>query len=502
MIKPRVVLLTSRCPAWTSLEEIVRSLEKAWRIAGLRSRADVRVLRVGKEFGEDVFPLDAFGPLLRADAIAVAVLTPSIARLLDALRRRLKIRTPLIIHSHGEGTTAGLRFGPLAKALTRDDRLLAASRREARSLRLCWPSARVDVLPFPVADAVRGRAPRRGAPVLVDAGRLSEQKNLHTLLLALSMLDRRAPQLPWRLHVYGKADGLGSPNMGFRMKSYSGYLRSLARRLGIEKRIIWRGYLPARELRRALDRRHVFVSPSLHSDEDFGTAALKSLLAGNSAVLSDWGGHADLKHYFSRQVGLVRPVDSDLGPFIPADRLALALLRALTQSRPAAAPIRRRLLYTTRDCARRLERLSRIAPPFSGRPSPLSGRARRLLDRAARLPRTRPTAPFSSSAANPYTPKIFANYGDKFSEPFFAAYGPACGVRRGRKTAMTGLALVPWARRSKRRIVVNDPHRGPWSIRRDKIPRAALARWLLDRGLAYGNSPLGEETSASMWRPV
>ncbi|MFI5350001.1 MAG: glycosyltransferase family 4 protein [Elusimicrobiota bacterium] len=485
MIKPRVVVLTSRCSAWTSLEEIVRALEKAWGIAGLRSRADVRFLRVGKEFGEDVFPLDAFGPLLRADMIAVAVLTPSIARLLYALRRWLKIRTPLIIHSHGEGTTAGLRFGPLAKALTRDDLLLAASRREARCLRLCWPSVRVEVLPFPIADAGGRRATRRGAPALVYAGRLSEQKNLHTLLLSLSMLDRLKPGLRWSLHVYGKADGLGSPNMGFRMRSYSAYLRSLARRLRIEKRIAWRGFLPARELRRALAGRHVFVSPSLHSDEDFGTAALTSLLTGNSAVLSDWGGHSDLKKNFPGQVRLVRSVDSDLGPYVPADRLARAILKALRQARAPGAPARSKRLYSVRECARRLIRRSRIAPPLSGKASPLSGLARSLIDRTSRLRKKSQAIPYASSGANPYAPMIFASYGDENSKPFFEAYGLVRRVRRSRGTSMKGLAPVPWMKLSKRLIVALDPHRGRWTLRRDKIPEAALASWLLSNGLAY-----------------
>src|SRR5581483_11473012 len=178
----------------------------------------------------------------------------------------------------------------------------------------------------------RGPGLRRGdgERSFVYVGRISEQKNLHNLLHALSILREREPNLRWTLEVYGKPDRWGSPNMGFRMKNYLGFLRRLSRALGIDDRVRWRGFVRRERLDPLIARRpHVFVSARLHSDEDFGVAALKSLCAGQPAVLSAWGGHLDLRRRFPGQVRLVPVYRSGIGPFVDVGRLWAQLRSAL-----------------------------------------------------------------------------------------------------------------------------------------------------------------------------
>jgi glycosyltransferase involved in cell wall biosynthesis len=69
-------------------------------------------------------------------------------------------------------------------------------------------------------------------------------------------------------------------------------LRALARRLGIEQQVSFRGWLPASELARELADASVVAIPSLWP-EPFGLVGIEALSAGRPVVASDTGGVSD-----------------------------------------------------------------------------------------------------------------------------------------------------------------------------------------------------------------
>ena len=501
---------------WPSIKEILSAIEESWEELAARGRHEVRLIRPHRQFD----PAD-IAEIMRSDMLVIPYLQEAAAwALLKNIRHKLKLPIPCMIYSHGEATAGGgiHHLQEMAQLLGEGDILLCSSSADARALRLCFPRARITVLPFPLSAPLpgssspedAGRSPRRKKlrpRRIVYAGRISEQKNLHTLLLALHILSRQHPQFQWRADIYGKPDRLGSPNMGFRMKNYGGHLKSLSRALGLGDKISWRGHLRQRDLQRALlGDPHVFVSPSLHADENFGVAALKSLLLGNPAVLSDWGGHRDLKRRFPASVYLVPARDSEIGPHIRAEELAEKLVKVFTRaSAPAVAANLH--AYTAEFAASRLNELLSFQGNIQGPFTPLRlsrlhrlrisrlTRARSFRDSRARWPR-----PFLRAETKAH---LYKNYADRLAKPFFLAYGLREARSRGWNSEKQ-LIVAPWAKVRGSRILVRDPHRGPWvhasppnrpaigQRRRVRdiagksfLVTEAAARWLLQTGLAF-----------------
>ena len=458
---------------WHSMEEILPSIESLWTRAARRGRFSLQILHLGARPN-----IRDLGPLLDADIVVASFLSPSVFWTLWALRAKLSVKIPFFVHTHGEGTVGFTRVRELAATFAPGDIFVCASRAEAASVRATFPRAHAVVCPFPIQSITPSRlavpkanddSHRDDGIHFVYAGRISEQKNVHTLLLALSILREREPRMRWTLDLFGQEDRWGSPNMGFRMKGYERYLRRLARELAFDDRVRWRGFVPRGRLDATLRARpHVFVSPTLHSDEDFGVAALKSLAAGYPAVLSAWGGHFDLARRFAGRARLVPAYASAIGPFIDAGELARALARPWpARSTPA------RSSHSEDDSANRLATLARRAHPVSG--SLLaSANARALWSRAARLPQPVLKPPFEPRH---YPERVFTGYDDPLAAPFFAAYG----ARPRSSGPFERAGLVPWAHKSGRWLIIRDPHRGAF-----RIPlRRAGAQGLFREGIIF-----------------
>lgn len=501
------VSIISCTPKSPSLREIIPSLERAWTSCGHRFHWRVHLFRYDSRS-----KLEFFRVLFQADII-VATSATHAAGLLYVIRKKLGLKTPILIHAHGECSAGGSPFVEfIAELMTTQDIFLAASRSEANGIRICFPNAAIRTAPFPILSLYpelrRQTSASRGGSekptTFIYAGRITEQKNLHSLLWSLWFLRRREPRIPWRAEFYGYCDGLGSPNMGFRMEDYGTYLGKLCSALGLEDRVSWEGFLPTVELhKKILKRRHIFLSPSLNSDEDFGVAALKSLAVGNAAVLSSWGGHRDFARSFGRQVVMVPVLAGALGPYVPVAKLARGLFRALHMGR-ARAPVWRggAAAYTAEGSGILLERYARL--PFSLKRDRLavssitkkiSKRRYGLKPQLSSDPLFAPTPGFVGAP-----PQVFSNYRDSYAGPFFRAYGLKSLVRTPPRER---LIIAPWVHLKPGGIIVRDPHRGPFRFpilpgnsgegRRmtlfdvfGKAYRISLktGRWLVDNGLA------------------
>jgi glycosyltransferase involved in cell wall biosynthesis len=170
------------------------------------------------------------------------------------------------------------------------------------------------VIPFAVdaqafkPGAANAPRPSRGVLRVGFSGRLTQAKGVDTLLTALSKL----PASRFEAVIVGK--GPQGPQ-----------LRNLARRLGIDARIRWCGYVPHRELPSFYRQLDVLVVPSKTTTgwkEQFGRVVIEAQSCGVGVITSDSG---ELPHLVESTAGWTFP---------ERDAMSLAaLLQRLDQNR-------------------------------------------------------------------------------------------------------------------------------------------------------------------------
>jgi glycosyltransferase involved in cell wall biosynthesis len=330
-----LVLTTREYSRWLSMQEIIPAIERVWTGIAQSRRKNLRMFRVPLESPEIEQRLHTFTSPV--DRIVITAATPATVKTALLLRMQLKVTAPMIIYIHGDATTGFYAFGALADVLTERDMFVVSCEAEAVAARHSFPKAQVNVIPFPLVDRfkVKGgeRDTRPKTARLAYVGRVSEQKNLHTLLFALWILRTSFGRLPKiTLDVYGGEDNHGSPNMGLHYPNYGTYLQGLAVLLGLDHIVKWHGLKPRGWVFDNLHLKpHIFVSPTLHSDENFGSSVLASLVNGHQAVTTAWGGHFGFQEWFPQQLILVPVCRSTMGPVVHPVLLANAILRAINR---------------------------------------------------------------------------------------------------------------------------------------------------------------------------
>lgn len=163
---------------------------------------------------------------------------------------------------------------------------------------------RAELLPFGVdADSFRPRdaaarasiRARLGlAPdafVILFAGRLNIQKNLHSLALVFRAVASQVPSA--RLLLAGEFDGIAHTLFGATNEGYEAHLRSLFRQWGLEDRVIFTGKLGDDRLAATYAAADLFATLTLHNNENFGYAAVEAMACGLPVVASHFGGLKD-----------------------------------------------------------------------------------------------------------------------------------------------------------------------------------------------------------------
>jgi glycosyltransferase involved in cell wall biosynthesis len=153
---------------------------------------------------------------------------------------------------------------------------------------------------FPLKIKNSSHSPRDITP-FVFIGRISIQKNLHTLLKCYLQAHSQNPQLS-PLYLYGSQDHLGYPNLGIKNSTYLNDLIKLVPSNVLNHKIFFKGFVEREVIQKEIGSQHIFISTSLHSDENFGMAALRSLYIGAKAILTDWGGHQNFIKYYPQSI--------------------------------------------------------------------------------------------------------------------------------------------------------------------------------------------------------
>jgi len=133
--------------------------------------------------------------------------------------------------------------------------------------------------------------PQKG-PLLLYAGRINVQKNIHTLLKMFQEVSRY--DRPCRLYLVGDEDDTDFPEFNVTNRGYQAYLRSLAAKYNIGDRVIvLSGRWKDEDLRSLYSAADVFVNCTIHHDENFGFSQVEAMACGTPVVCSKWGGLKD-----------------------------------------------------------------------------------------------------------------------------------------------------------------------------------------------------------------
>lgn len=446
-----LVLTTREKDWWWSLQEITRAIENVWANIARFEEQSVRTLCVP-------IPPDMERSLeagvARIKCVVITNVTPATVRVALRLRTQMTTPAPMILYVQGDSTEGFHAYGELKNALTENDLFITSCEAEAFATRCSFPSARVSVIPFPLVDQFKiagGKSPVQAAQTrLAYIGRVSTQKNLHTLLFAMWILHTVRGCTPRvTLDVYGGEDNLGSPNMGLESPDYGAYLRRLSTSLGLADVVTWHGLKPRDWLFYDVHQEpHVLVSPTLHSDENFGSSVLASLVNGHQVVATAWGGHLEFQGWFSRQLTLVPVHRSTMGPVVHPGLLASAILGA---TKGVASTVEDATLEAARAEFSEISVTARTVAALRLRgqlPAPLEiSDTQHLIDERRAL--------FGGGR------KIYTAYDDPIAQIFFEAYGmrePLIFDEHSR------YVLAPWVSCSGRTVLIDDPHRGQQTI--------------------------------------
>lgn len=448
------------------MQEIIPFLVESWKDTSATT-TDTATNTATDTFVVDVdeVPVRQYlNHLIAAENIVLTCFTPALYKVAQFARDEVNQSARFIVHLHNQSTIAcwPLRHWSRADFFRKSDVFVSSCNRDAQCLKKTYPQAQTEVIPFSykqLPQKIKSRAPTKTIP-FAFIGRISSQKNLHTLFLGLHHFQIQNPEVQWTLDIFGKEDGLGSPNMGFEDSGYENYLKTLASELNINSKIKFQGFQDRSSIQKFLDsKKIIFVAPSLHSDENFGMAAFQCLINGHLAVLSDWGGHTDFGEYFQKQTLMVQVYKSKRGPFINPLELAAALKNASTNySAEITGPI----------------------PEYYHFDSIKAKNAKILNRPIGRLENLKATAEADqillkvqsqiSKQPGKQDQKIFDSYEDPSAHLFFEAYG----MQKNLHSKGPGKNKVPWIKVKENRIIIEDPHRGHFEVTNNSLAEVDL----------------------------
>lgn len=439
------------------MTEIIPWIEDTWRAWAQGRNMNVTVIDV------DAISLGiAFKACLSADLAVVTCFNLKVSKFLTKLRNDLSIDVPFAFYLHNQATIAcwPLQQWKLADIMTEADTFIGTCQRDLATMKLCFRNAKSVLIPFSLTKFPRDRKPRHFQSEIrkfTFIGRISAQKNLHTLLWAFSLMKEKSPSMKWEFHIFGLDDELGSPLMGLPQIGHEKYLKELVKELHLSDEVVFRGFVTREKIEKEMESdKWIFVTPSLHGDENFGMAALRCLLNGHLAVLSDWGGHTDFIHNFRSQVKHVRVYESEHGPWIDASELADVLYMQSRNNEAFDTDVSwysPENIYDLMDKVRDREGEEKpIVPTPVARDILL--KRQHYVEIQDKLLRENKLMLKDGQRWS----QIYENYADKTAHAFQKAYGmenvklvPASGE----------LKIAPWVF-LKDQMRIKDPHRGEW----------------------------------------
>jgi len=437
LVVTTIVLTSEENFVWQSMQEIIPSLEFLWAASSKKAKHEVYYFNVDHDNLKNKLP-----QFLKAQNIFVTCFNLQISKTIQLLRLHLNIDARLVIQIHNMATIACWPFHEwkMGETFRESDVFISTCSYDKETLKLTYPKGRVELIPFCALELEKVSEQKlfNCPTIFAYVGRISVQKNIHTILAALSLLGNKN----FEFYLYGAEDNLGSPNMEDYPKDYLLFLKKLTGDLGLEGKVFFKGHYPREKLYEELhNSRVVLLTASLHSDENFGMALFRGLLLGQRVVCSDWGGHADFQAHFPKQTKLVPVRQTKKGPQVSPFEFAkmigeglhdLAVLPRIPQH------------YDPLTLSLKIQSLA-CEKIFSFNLLKRSSFAEKIHEKRAMFL----ASPQSKGC------KVFEDYFDELSKPLFESYG----MKNSRSQGVT-YKLPPWVVINKEEITVDDYHRG------------------------------------------
>ncbi len=445
----RIVILTSRESfIWNSMQEVIPYIEECWQ--GMASdEYEIITINIDALSVAELTP-----KLIGADRVVITCFNYRMCKVVQYIREILQLNINFLIHVHNLSSIAfwPYRYFASSEVFLKSDVFIASCQNDKKVLQKIFHNPVVHVIPFFSKNSVQSAKESLQRPQnIVYFGRISAQKNLHNLILAYSILKKKyGDQIP-PLIFFGKEDHVGSPNMNIRCENYLDFLQTICKKLKISSFVFFKGHVDRQLIDDFLNEKaNLFVSPSLHSEENFGVAAMQSILSRNRALLSDWGVHSDFKNYFSELVELVPVSESEYGPSISADNIAIGIWKSLNFSE-TAFPLKVDSYYSSEYYLQE----QKLAVSVAYDPTPLS-----YTELANQIYEAK--MDFTSSQT-----QIFSNFQDRIFHQIAKFYiGHSETVEFS--TDKYNYFAVPWMTYADEIFMIDDPQKGPLLIQNDQ----------------------------------
>ena len=224
---------------------------------------------------------------------------------IPATRQRIGSNVPIVEFALGTFARGGFVLEYHAPHLTNNDVLLVNCTSDLELAHKYFSNAQVHLLPFAIDDRLfhpLDEAERHAAResfgfrpqdrIVVYAGRITLQKNIHTLLKVFSVVHSVVPDAC--LVLAGSIEEHGSPEFGISPVRLLNTIRKLAAGLGIPgDRMRPMPGVPAARLRELYSIADVKVNLTLHHDENFGLSQVEAMACGTPVIGTAWGGLKD-----------------------------------------------------------------------------------------------------------------------------------------------------------------------------------------------------------------
>ncbi|MBH48594.1 MAG: hypothetical protein CME71_10540 [Halobacteriovorax sp.] len=327
--KKILFLKTKEQNHWSSLVKISDQIQKFW-IEQQTVDTELIVIDVDQ-------PLDKsrlFKYLPECEYIIAQALAENTINVLRLIRHKFKSTAPIIAYPHELPSIfyASLKLRGLEDFFQEQDVFVVHCQADYEMTKQSFEQVNVIKVSagFMTTNSrkqVESYKPRD----LYYIGRISEQKNIHTLLWAISLIKDELLTRGSKLHLYGHHDHFGSPNFGISGDAYLDYLGDLVSLLEIEDLVIFHGHKAIEHWAEHIAKKKgLGVFPGIHVDENFGYAPFDLLKQGVPSVLTRWGGYKDLIDTFPHNTFPVRVIQTNLGPSVNPSELSIAILKGLS----------------------------------------------------------------------------------------------------------------------------------------------------------------------------
>ncbi|MAZ49182.1 MAG: hypothetical protein CME65_11510 [Halobacteriovoraceae bacterium] len=435
---------------WTSIDHLLDSFKNYWKT--YESFAEVEFL------DQITYPFIKEDLLRSIDKTHIVFLRLSVKETmyLQSVRSTVNSNAICVAYTEESPSIGFFNYKTLGldKILRSDDVLVAQNMRDVD---LIQNLTNLEARYIPCQSPLQPRSEIRPREVknFCYIGRYTNQKNIHTLFWAISLVAKEMRMANAKLYLWGMQDNYGSPNMAIPSGPYLEQLYQISIDMGVADLIEFREFCFSKEelYEEVISVSPLMISPSLHSDEDFGFTVLECLSQGIPCLISNWGGYHQFIEDFKGSVFSIPVYKSEFGPFLFVTHMAEKMRELLGRS--FEVPFHWSKKYETYELVDLESKNLRGMFKFS--------------ELALKIHRNAFISPQVRAGERqwPHHGIIYKGYNDPLSLEIFSYYGAEryLGEDDFSYQEKTSLVLAPWCYKSGDEIVSDDYHRGQFRIK-------------------------------------